>query len=452
MEDAAKTDILKAWTKVEALISEHGLQASVSQISPNEEETQEFLLQLNVRSLDVVDALERGILMSPRANEAEELEPIIGDDVMQRLHVSSQLRMRQIVVKQAQDYQTSSPPTYQRLLKEYKDYGAHMDPREIPSVERRLQRLAELLAVTKSSEFRALRCLGVSQRPAENRFEFTFEVPTEAEGCTWTHQPDQSLQFETKSAADRCCVTLLELISDPRQRRRPSLNQRLRISHQLAKAVQKWHILGWVHQGINSSNVIFFKRDGLVDYDEPYLHGFAFSRPDADPSIGRDESTLEVNLYRHPDRQGPGRKGHQKTHDMYSLGVVMLEIGLWQSAKDIVMPRSKTQAPNAPDTPSPFAVQKKLETSCEQRLPHYAGELYTSAVAACLTSACSVEVDDKKGHLWPDNSKPVSSTSWPRAFRYNTASILSLSRNYSRPPWPYYPLSMQQGQPYNFKR
>ncbi len=56
----------------------------------------------------------------------------------------------------------------------------------------------------------------------------------------------------------------------------------------LAKAVQKWHLVGWVHQGISSSSVIFFhKKDtNQVDYAQPFLHGFEFARPDSDPSMG----------------------------------------------------------------------------------------------------------------------------------------------------------------------
>ncbi|KAI1085135.1 hypothetical protein F5B20DRAFT_131458 [Whalleya microplaca] len=173
---------------------------------------------------------------------------------------------------------------------------------------------------------------------------------------------------------------------------RPTLDKRLRTAFLLATALQKWHSVGWLHQGINSHNIIFFEVDGQAgfDYNNPFLYGFEFARPDSDPSIGKPLDDDAFNIYRHPNRQGPSRRGHRKIHDIYSLGVVMLEIGLWQTASDMIDPRLKPSM-------KPPGLQKMFQLASSNRLPHYIGESYASAVGTCLLSSFGVDIDDERG-------------------------------------------------------
>jgi len=39
----------------------------------------------------------------------------------------------------------------------------------------------------------------------------------------------------------------------------------------------------------------------------------------------------EANWYRHPERQGKPKRAFNVEHDLYSVGVVLLEIGLWKT-------------------------------------------------------------------------------------------------------------------------
>ncbi|KAK6222689.1 hypothetical protein LQW54_000870 [Pestalotiopsis sp. IQ-011] len=127
--------------------------------------------------------------------------------------------------------------------------------------------------------------------------------------------------------------------------------------------------------------------------NHPFLLGFDFARPHSDPSIGRAEDNSELNIYRHPSRQGNMPRSHRKIHDLYSLGVVLLEIGLWQTAKDMTR-RSQGSSTRPED------IQKLLQKAASGRIAHYAGESYQSAVCVCLDSAFEVEMDDDKGsHL-----------------------------------------------------
>ncbi|KAK0738841.1 hypothetical protein B0T18DRAFT_450720 [Schizothecium vesticola] len=85
---------------------------------------------------------------------------------------------------------------------------------------------------------------------------------------------------------------------------------------------------------------------------DPYLFGFLYTWPTDEYSDRQMWTYLSPrdNLYRHPDRQmwqqledgddndndGSPKKPHRPYHDIYSLGVVLLEIGLGRPADELV--------------------------------------------------------------------------------------------------------------------
>ena len=62
-------------------------------------------------------------------------------------------------------------------------------------------------------------------------------------------------------------------------------------------------------------------------YHEPWILGFESSRPEGELSYGPTEIYPERDVYRHPDRQGQVKMQFTKLHDIYALGVILLEIG-----------------------------------------------------------------------------------------------------------------------------
>ena len=167
----------------------------------------------------------------------------------------------------------------------------------------------------KDEHFLCLPCCGWREETHRRRFILEFSVPP---------------QLQVSSAR---YWTLHDTILKAKALNRPSLDQRLAIASSLARAVQKWHSVGWVHQGINSHNIVFLFHDNeRLAFARPILLGFQYSRPESTPSIGWALDDLPTAIYRHPDRQKESRRGHTKIHDIYSLGVVLLELGLWQTA------------------------------------------------------------------------------------------------------------------------
>lgn len=94
-----------------------------------------------------------------------------------------------------------------------------------------------------------------------------------------------------------------------------------------------------VHESFRSENVLFFPLKEShgdkgrfvpgtqLDLSEPWILGFEFSRPETYFSEGRGDMCLSRDVYRHPDRQKHPSKVFNKIHDIYALGVVLLEIG-----------------------------------------------------------------------------------------------------------------------------
>ena len=115
---------------------------------------------------------------------------------------------------------------------------------------------------------------------------------------------------------------------------KPSLSARVRLAHTLAAAVQYLHSTDWLHKAIRSQNIVFFTNLSDTNISAPYLCGFGLSRPAQNTEMTEQpDSNPLYNLYRHPlahssiviDSNG----GFKKAFDVYSLGIVLLELALW---------------------------------------------------------------------------------------------------------------------------
>lgn len=92
-----------------------------------------------------------------------------------------------------------------------------------------------------------------------------------------------------------------------------------------------------MHESFRSENILLFpypapntlpsKPESRLDFCSPWVFGFEFSRPELGFSSGRADRFLARDVYRHPSRQGSPTEPFKKLHDIYALGVVLLEIG-----------------------------------------------------------------------------------------------------------------------------
>ncbi|OQO04947.1 hypothetical protein B0A48_07965 [Cryoendolithus antarcticus] len=127
---------------------------------------------------------------------------------------------------------------------------------------------------------------------------------------------------------------------------RPLLNKRLGIAldvrialvKRLAEALLSLHAVNWIHKGICSDSILLQKSpNGFFIMKDPILSGFETSRPALPDEItvpyARSE---ERDLYRHPDLHTMDSSRSKRSHDIYSFGLVMIEIALWRPIEQIV--------------------------------------------------------------------------------------------------------------------
>ncbi|CAG9971469.1 unnamed protein product [Clonostachys byssicola] len=186
---------------------------------------------------------------------------------------------------------------------------------------RRMDDLARMMHSASSChpDLQSVDCLGYTDDADRSRYGLVYKAPA----------PSHS--------------TLHTLISSP-DLKTPDLDDRVRLASSLAVALWSLHSLDWLHKSLRADNILFFPSAfsasavsptataALVpDISRPFLVGFDASRPDLDPALSlapRRQPSPVANLHRHPSslRGLP----YCKAFDVYSLGLLLLEIGLWK--------------------------------------------------------------------------------------------------------------------------
>ncbi|KAM0561557.1 hypothetical protein ACHAPJ_003441 [Fusarium lateritium] len=114
-------------------------------------------------------------------------------------------------------------------------------------------------------------------------------------------------------------------------RKPESLSERFLVAQGVAKSISYVHVFGFVHKNVRPETILRFETQGQED-PSIFLVGFGEFRQEDGRTRRRGDDAVERNLYRHPSRQGTViGQDFVMQHDIYSLGVCLLEIGLWQS-------------------------------------------------------------------------------------------------------------------------
>ncbi|KAL8706111.1 MAG: hypothetical protein Q9201_000813 [Fulgogasparrea decipioides] len=163
----------------------------------------------------------------------------------------------------------------------------------------------------------------------------------------------------------------------------PSLEDRFRLAFNLASSLLHLHAKGLLHKNINSRNIVFFTHHTDNSSDtKPWKKGI-IHRPFL---TSFDQCTEEVyteleepfisNIYRHPQYERGRRSRFIPHFDIYSLGLILLEIGLW-------MPISKLWKTRY--TRGNF--KSRLQTVYTRKLAGKCGTKYMNVVEFCLKAA-----------------------------------------------------------------
>lgn len=252
-----------------------------------------------------------------------------------------------------------------------------------------------------------LTCLGYQMQPTP---ELIFELPK------GFHNP-QTLQ--TLIAADQGVA-------------HHPLDFRFRLARQLSEAVLRVNAANLVHKNIRTETILVLQPNNLPSDEESrnaagfgdvYLTNWRLLRDTSGPTIQSVGNSWTEDLYRHPKRQGLHvQERYNMGHDIYSLGVCLLEIGLWDAlvqtrtadgqprVSQLFRAAAKVEGYNDPEAElrkkldRPTEVKNTLLQLAKDNLPPRMGLGYYRLVTACLTgldqpSGFGAEVDFTKMNL-----------------------------------------------------
>ncbi|KAK3938486.1 prion-inhibition and propagation-domain-containing protein [Diplogelasinospora grovesii] len=281
---------------------------------------------------------------------------------------------------------------------EWKDYdrgrpGDVSPPKEV--IMDRVRKLAALLNHTpKPDAFRTPHCLGFFDKASPSaegagNDDDDEDILNLRLGLVFERPQDDDLHTSLPP------VSLRDLLQE---KHKPRVTDRIKLAHAISNCLLYLHAVNWLHKGLRSHNIVFFRtKSGHVDYSKPYLSGFDFSRParpDEMTDIPGDDA--EHNLYRHPHAQStnPGmtRERFKKSFDIYSLGVVFVEIAHWATIDEIL----KIDLNAARGRPS-FALRVREKLLAEDQIMALGvcmGQVYEDATRKCIAGGQELGLSD----------------------------------------------------------
>ncbi|KAK2756396.1 hypothetical protein FQN54_005288 [Arachnomyces sp. PD_36] len=248
----------------------------------------------------------------------------------------------------------------------------------VRQVEKDVRDLARKLANSSALEFGLLNCKGVikhggndSTSPGPTAFTVVFRVPP---------------GFSQPRSLRSCLQDMKET---------DSLSDRFRLANELARSVSYVHTFGFVHKNIRPETILLLTNEES-SIGSAFLIGFDNFRAADGKTLHKIDSAWERCLYQHPSRMGVmPTEDHAMQHDIYSLGVCLLELGLWESFvsyddKYSYLPNDG-RSTNATRTATlgadvlPLVFKDRLLSLARGPLRRRMGSKYSEVVVTCLT-------------------------------------------------------------------
>ena len=272
--------------------------------------------------------------------------------------------------------------TQQHVWIEWKAYDTSWDrdlDMHVPLSKnlKRVKELVSLLECDKPGQFCAPRCLGFFNDRDDTKDS--------------NHKARFGLVFE-KQEKNPSPVSLRQMIfTGPK----PSLTDRISLAHKISTCVLYLHAVNWLHKGLRSDGVIIFPDSDSPNITDPYISGYEYARPDKvdETTTTATEFADYLMLYVHPNYQGYEAKGtYRKTFDIYSLGIILLEIAHWRRIENILDIDTHTA--------NPAQLKAIRERLLQPESPYLAfvrenlGDRYHIAVKSCIEGRSAFGIGD----------------------------------------------------------
>ena len=238
-----------------------------------------------------------------------------------------------------------------------------------------LQRLEALHGFLQTSSLCGLRLLGYVEDPDRPRIGLVYDPM----GLMHEKVAEMGILPDTITQ-----VSLLHLLQTASRSTKssesvsstPALEARFQLALRLASQLEDMHSSEFSHGNINSGSVTFVRQNELRNtrHDDlrfPVLGAFDLF---SNYRVERHNSPLTLNIYKHPNDVGTQRERSTGIkYDIFGLGLLLLEIGLWSPLGDLY--KAKYQL-------SDFKL--RLEKIWIPRLASKCGSAYMRVVQTCL--------------------------------------------------------------------
>lgn len=317
----------------------------------------------------------------------------------------------------------------QVVFVEWQSYIGHAG-RPNKLAEEQIHRLGDFLSVpNRPHDFRILDCIGLFKDEANSRYGVVYHLPSYMRDIARRTRPED-LGHICKPSSLAHLLDSFDAVID--------LGIRFNLAKKLMYSVVVLHTCGWLHKDICSSNIFFFParpadnksiEKRRTDIGRPYIMGYGLSRPDDIPErieldkpgkrqysridrrqiadlysrrpgeviIPRFSRTREedenmdgkphINIYQHPDKIAHPALRSRHSYYIYSIGLVLLEIGLWQNLQTF----DSGQWDDAYDFRK-FVLAKLVPDLWGQ-----CGSIYGGVVRDCLQMPSNVGLEDEEG-------------------------------------------------------
>ena len=271
------------------------------------------------------------------------------------------------------------------VLVEYAQYDpSTLSNLKYPSLQR-LEKLLEHLRWSPDtidlSPVGSLACRGYYEDARNSRFGFVYDLPRFV--YSGPSDSSRSLEdFKPVSLLNLLCLTS-KSSQAVAQLQSPALEERFRLAASIVRIYSRLLDTDFLHKDLNCGNILLFKRlelpvqaqlSYISDYNlaSPFLGGFDLF---SDVQV-TSAPNVSQTISRHPaDSRNGSSKATDYTvgFDLYSLGLILLEIGLWVPLFDLYKAKYSLKD-----------FKERVENIWLEKLIPKCGSVYARAVQACL--------------------------------------------------------------------
>ncbi|KAL8846950.1 MAG: hypothetical protein Q9221_007992 [Calogaya cf. arnoldii] len=219
--------------------------------------------------------------------------------------------------------------------------------------EEQIIELGRFLSVPRRPhELRGLDCIGLFKDTTNDRYGVVYNLPAHLRRLTHSRKTESRRIYNPG--------TMTDFINPARGA--AALGDRFDLARKLIRSVVALHACGWLHKNICPENILFFAPKPTSgeaisaiekDFSHPVIVGYGLSRPDdipnkevhSDPQVSRAHPASRVacnkafpkgySIYQHPDKATDRHRRFRHSYDIYSLGLVLLELGLCQDLQKL---------------------------------------------------------------------------------------------------------------------